>query len=241
MIVKLMTFNIQHGRNHNFKGDVIDLPLMASTVKAQNADIVGFNEVRLGNNPDHSSGYSDQASFFAEALGGNSYFGKAIEIDGYCYGNAIWSKHNIESFEVIPIPDATERVAGYYYESRCIIKTVYNFEGKRLTVLNSHFGLGPGEHENAVDAAIALADAADTPVVLMGDFNMIPDYHLIKKLQTLFIDAHYSLGKDELTFPSNAPDLRIDYIFTRGVKVLNADTVKVIAADHYPITAEIEF
>ena len=41
-------------------------------------------------------------------------------------------------------------------------------------------------------------------------------------------------------FPSNEPVMRIDYIFARGIKALSAETVKVVAADHYPITAEFE-
>ncbi|MBQ9848828.1 MAG: endonuclease/exonuclease/phosphatase family protein [Clostridia bacterium] len=245
MKIKVMTFNIQHGRNHNLEGDVIDLSLMAETVRSQNADIVGFNEVRNGNNPDHSSGYSRQVDFFAETLGGDCRFASAISLDAgtdhaYDYGNAIFSRLKIASFEKIMIPDATERVAGYHYETRCVIKTEYDINGTRLTVLNSHFGLGPGERENAVETVLDIAGKTEGPIILMGDFNMIPDYHVIQRLSELYVDVHASMGKDELTFPSNEPVMRIDYIFARGIKALSAETVKVVAADHYPITAEFE-
>lgn len=236
-----MTFNIQHGRNHNCKGDVIDLPLMAETVRRQNADIVGFNEVRCGTDSDHSSGYSDQAAFFSSALNGDCRFGKAINISENCaYGNAIFSKHPIVDFEVVMIPDTTERVAGYHYETRCVIKTDYIFGAKRLTVLNSHFGLGIGEPENAVDTVLSIASSVNNPVVLIGDFNLTPDNRNIKKLTAVFTDIHASLGRDEFTFPSDAPEMRIDYIFSRGLKIISAETVKVIASDHYSVTAELE-
>ena len=239
MKLKIMTFNIQHGRNHNFKGDVIDLPIMAQTVSEQNADIVGFNEVRNGNQADHSTGLSNQAAFFQETLGGTCKFGKAIFIHGYDYGNAIWSKHNILNFEVIPIPEVIEKTNDFY-ENRCVIKTEYEFEGKKLTVLNSHFGLGIGESDNAVETVLSLAEGIDGPLVLMGDFNMTPDNPLIQKIATVFTDSHASLGKDRLTYPSHEPRIRIDYIFVRNAKVLNADTVSKVVSDHYSITAEIE-
>ncbi len=240
MNLKIMTFNIQHGRNHNFNGDVIDLPAMAENVREQNPDIFGLNEVRCGNDADICSGYSDQVAFFADALGYNSYFGDAIKIKDDCrYGNAIFSKTPMVKCEKMMIPDVTERV-GSRYETRCIIKSEYDFNGKKLTVLNSHFGLGIGEDENAVDTVLDLLEGIDGPVVLMGDFNKTPDHSQIKRLSRLFTDSHESLGKSELTFPSNLPEIRIDYIFVRGANVVNADTVKKIVSDHYAITAEIE-
>ena len=239
MKLRIMTFNIQHGRNHNFKGDVIDLPVMAQNVKDQSPDIVGFNEVRNGNNSDHSTGLSNQAEFFQGELGGTCKFGKAIFIHGYDYGNAIWSKHNIKSFEVIPIPEVVEKV-DEWYENRCVIKTEYDFNGKKLTVLNSHFGLGKGESDNAVETVLDLAKDIKGPLVLMGDFNMTPDNPLIQKLSCVFTDSHASLGKDVLTFPSHSPEIRIDYIFVRDAKVIDANTVSKVVSDHYAITADIE-
>ena len=239
MKLKIMTFNIQHGRNHNFKGDVIDLPAMAQNIREQNPDICGLNEVRNGSEEDHNTGRSNQALFFQNELGGNAKFGKAIDIHGYEYGNAIWSKHNIQSIEVIPVPEVEIKTEGYY-ENRCVIKTEYCIEDKKLTVLNSHFGLAKGEPDNAVDTVLSLASDIEGPLVLMGDFNMTPDNPLIKKLSEVFTDSHASVGKDVLTFPSHAPEIRIDYIFVRDAKVLDANTISKVVSDHYAITADIE-
>lgn len=239
MKLKIMTFNIQHGRNHNCSGDVIDLPLMAQTVREQNPDVVGFNEVRNGNEVDHSTGRSNQAQYFQNELGGTCRFGKAINISTFEYGNAIWSKHKMESFEVIPVPDVIEKTEGYY-ESRCIIKTEYLIDNKKLTVLNSHFGLGKGEADNAVETVLSLAKNIEGAMIVMGDFNMAPEDPLIKKLASAFTDSHASLGVDAFTYPSNEPYIRIDYIFVRDARVIAADTVRKVVSDHYSITAEIE-
>ncbi len=241
MKLKVMTFNIQHGRNHNLSGDVIDLNAVSDNIIAQNPDIVGLNEIRSGNNPDHLSGLSDQPSYLAKRIGGEYRFGKAIDIYTSCsYGNAIISKYPINDFEVIMIPDTPERTEGYYYETRSIIRTEYELEGKRLTVLNSHFGLAPQEQINAVDTVLSIVETIDNPIVLMGDFNMIPDNYNIKRLSEYFIDTHAQLSEDLPTYPSHFPDERIDYIFVKGLSVLSVGTVRKVVSDHFAITAELE-
>lgn len=243
MKLKIMSFNIQHGRNNNLPGDVIDLPLMVKTVKDCAPDIVGFQEVRQGTDPEKAFWCPDEPKFFKDELGGDCHFGAAFYLEPSCYyGNALWSKHPYEKIETIKIPDVPkeEHVEGFYYESRTIIRADYVFNGKPLTVLTSHFGLGPQERDNAVDLIYSIAESTDNPIILMGDFNMIPDNYNIERLSKIFTDVHVHLGKDELTFSSNNPHLRIDYIFSRGLKILSAEVVKVIASDHFPITAEFE-
>jgi endonuclease/exonuclease/phosphatase family metal-dependent hydrolase len=56
----------------------------------------------------------------------------------------------------------------------------------------------------------------------------------------VFTDSHAFVGKDVTTFPSHAPDIRIDYIFVRDARVIDADTVCKVVSDHFAITAEIE-
>lgn len=242
MKLKVMTFNIQHGRNHNLEGDVIDLDAVVSNVTLQKPDIVGLNEVRSGKHFDHFSGLSDQPAYIAEKFGYNYRFGKSITIFGDCeYGNAVFSKFRILNSEVIAIPDPDEKLEGYYYESRSLIRTDYEIEGKRLTVLNSHFGLAPNEQTNAVDLVFSIVKEVENPVILMGDFNMTPENENVKRLSGIFEDVHRSLNKAIPTYPSNSPDERIDYIFVKGLKVESADTVKKIVSDHYAITAVLEF
>ena len=45
----------------------------------------------------------------------------------------------------------------------------------------------------------------------------------------------------QLTFPSEAPDRKIDYIFTsENVRTTAAKVLPVMASDHFPVEAEIE-
>lgn len=242
MKIKLMTFNIQHGRNHNLSGDVINLDAVADNIVSQKPDIVGLNEIRFGNNLDHSSGFSNQPQYLSEKFDGDCRFGRAITIFDSCeYGNAIMSKYPIINFELIPIPDPNEKIEGYYYESRAMNRTDYCIDGKIITVLNAHFGLSPNEQTNAVNTVFSVVKEIDNPIILMGDFNMTPDNENIIRLAEYFVDAHSCLGKDRVTYPSDSPKERIDYIFVKGMKVISADTVERIVSDHYAITAELEF
>ena len=238
--LRLTTFNIQHGRNHNLQGDIIDLPLMASTAKSTGASVFGFNEVRCGLT-DGIPGFPDAPGVFASLLDGKAVFGKAIELgEGKHYGNLLVSKLPVLDSEVITIPDPVTRTGNRLYETRCIIRAVLDCEGKPVTLLCSHFGLNDDEHGFAVATVLRLIENDKNPVVLMGDFNMTPDdahYALIAERMT---DCAVFCGSDEYTFSSDNPRERIDYIFVRGTKVKECHTVRVIASDHFPVTAEIE-
>ena len=46
----------------------------------------------------------------------------------------------------------------------------------------------------------------------------------------------------QLTFPSEAADRKIDYIFTsQTVRVTSAHVITKMASDHFPVTAEIAY
>ncbi len=238
MKFKVMTYNIQHGRNHNLKGDNIDLDLIASTVERYNPNIVGFNEVRKGIDNIQTPNFDNQPKVLGEKLKGYCYFGKAIEVKKDCeYGNAVFSKKPLESFEVIKIPDPQDKIEGYFYESRCITKSVVCIGGVPITILTSHFGLAPNEQENAVETLLSIASKIKIPLIFMGDLNMTDDNPLIQKLSECFTDALKSIRQDKPTFPSDSPKIRIDYIFYKDLKLVEAETECVVSSDHYPLTA----
>ena len=229
MRITLMSFNIQHGRNHNLAGDVVDLPLMAKVIRDVSPSFAGMQEV-----------YAGQPSILSAMTGGSAYFGGATIDEGKDFGNAVISYLPVLSCETVPIPDPMKRSYKGYYETRCVMKLSVDCEGKPVTLLVSHFGLNPDEQENAVNTVLDIASACDSPVILMGDLNMRPEEAALQRLASRFKDAAAALNFEEWTFPSHCPDRRIDYFWYRDATPVSVQTVKVVASDHLPLVAEFE-
>ena len=236
--MKVMTFNIQHCLD--FRKKVIDTNLFADAIIKHGADFCGLNEVR-GNGP--VEGYTDQTNTIADKIGFYGYFGEAIKVEGTSpYGNAIVSRYPFESAETVRIPDPvrTDEVnrdgEPVHYESRCIIKAVIKEKDKRICILVTHFGLAVSERKNAVEKLCEIIDNTDLPLILMGDFNTEPDDEILSPL----FQRLKSVDSSENTFPSDLPQIKIDYIFYRGLECTQSETVNEIYADHLPITAEFE-
>jgi endonuclease/exonuclease/phosphatase family metal-dependent hydrolase len=223
-----MTFNIQHCKDYVKK--TIDVKLMADTIKKCNGQIVGLNEV-FGESPSAPC----QAKQIAEMLQYQGFFVQSIDFRGQPFGNALVSKFVPTSVEKIPIadpiPDTDE-----YYETRSILKA--QFKNPTFTLLLSHFGLAKSEQINAVATIVKEIKSIKTPIVLMGDFNMVPGDPLLSPIRSLLKDT---LGKNLLSFPSIDPVRKIDYIFVSPeIKVLEADIPNIVASDHRPHTAVLE-
>ena len=225
-----MTFNTQHCLN--FRTREIEFGCFSEEILSHGADIAGLNEMR-GKGP--LKGYTDQTARLSELTGMNYYFGKAINVAGTSpYGNAILSKYPIISAETVKIPDPEEKTGNNSYETRCIIKAIIRAE-KEYTVLVTHMGLNFDERENAVKTLLSLAP--DKKCIIMGDFNCTPDSEEIKPL---FEKYRCSDIKDH-TFPSDAPNKKIDYIFTsEDIEVINKGTSPNVVSDHLSQWIEIE-
>jgi endonuclease/exonuclease/phosphatase family metal-dependent hydrolase len=79
------------------------------------------------------------------------------------------------------------------------------------------------------------------PTIFMGDLNAEPDKAVLAPLFERFCDTAAGLGYAEtLTYRSDAPDRRIDYIFvTRDFKALHMYVPAVTESDHRPAAAEV--
>jgi endonuclease/exonuclease/phosphatase family metal-dependent hydrolase len=76
----------------------------------------------------------------------------------------------------------------------------------------------------------------------MGDFNMTPDDALLEPIRAVMNDTETYMIGNRMTFPSDAPDCKIDYIFTsRDASVKTACVPAIVASDHRPIVSKIEF
>ena len=230
--MKIMTFNTQHCKA--YLAQKIDFDLMAEAIKQCAPDIVGLNEMYdKGELPK----FTAQVETLAQ-LAGYPYhgFAKAIDVNGNNpYGNGLLSKLAIEKFEVIPIPDPPGRVEGKRYETRCLLKATL---AGGITVLVTHFGLNPDEASNAVDTVVA--NLAAEKCILMGDFNVTPDNPVLDPIRARMKDTAELLDEPKLSWPSDAPHKKIDYVFVSpDVEVIAADIPAIVASDHRPHTAEI--
>lgn len=232
--MKIMTFNTQHCLN--YLEQKIDFDIMADAIKKCDADIVGLNEIR--GECLSVSDYADQTAILSSLTGiKNYYFAEAIKFGGIKpYGNALLSKPPIISAETIIIPDPVKKGYDGYYETRCVLKA--KLQGD-ITVLITHIGLNPDEQENAVKTI--LENLEPQKCILMGDFNMTPDNAILNPIRERMVDTSRYFNEQKLSFPSDKPEIKIDYIFVSpDIEVIEADIPAIVAADHRPHTAEIK-
>ena len=236
MDIRAMTFNIQHAVD--FINGGVCPELTANTIRAFDPDFCVLNEIYGAGDGSVPPEYGNQTEIIAELAGFDYHaFCPAITIYGKPYGNAIVSKNPILSCRTVPIPEPMPH--GYtncYYENRCVF--VAEFE--KYTVMGSHFGLAPDEQISAVETVVSEINKADKPVILCGDFNMTPDTPTLSSIFGLMRDTAGVMTEPKLSFPSDKPEIRIDYILVSpSFKIKSADIPGVLASDHRPYIADI--
>lgn len=244
MKLKLMTYNIAAGRYYKDYAETkeapVDITKCAQVIKDQAPDICGLNEVDFLTD---RSGNIDETGILKATLNMEGVFGKAIDLPGGEYGNALLSRFPILEKEVIGIPEVKDKVPGYYYERRVILRAKLDVAGG-ITVLQLHSGLSNPEMDNCIDKLCEVIDSLDTPVIVMGDFNMKPDYPALEKVRERLVDTKYLLNDGEfMTFGTyeGAGKVHIDYIFvSKDIKPLTLSVPEGPVSDHYPVVVECE-
>ncbi len=236
MKLKAMTFNTQHCLNYVTRQ--IDHPVMAKTISDCSPDIVSLNEMR---DQGVAEGYDAQVDILAKMTGMQGYFAEAIRFEEKNpYGNGLLSRFPILKTEIFPIPAPTVRPYEGYYEDRCLLKATVDIKGEELTVLVIHVGLNPDEAERAIQTI--LENIPEKRCVLMGDFNLTPDSPILAPIFEKMQDAAKCIEGEAHTYPSDNPSIKIDYIFaTKDIKIESTEIPAIIASDHRPHTAVLEF
>ena len=224
--VTVMTFNVQHFENMNT--GLVDISAYADFILESGASVVGLNEV-----------FEDQLDDLAEALGWESFFALGCVIGGRRYGNAVVSRLPLLETNAITIPDPAIPAYDGYYETRVLLSCAVEIEGRKLNIICTHFGLNPDEAENAVNAVTA--NIKGERQILMGDLNLQPDDPLLAPIRERMKDTSPLLGENCLSFPSNAPDRKLDYIFlSSDLTAVSADIAPLVLSDHRPYRCTVE-
>ena len=234
MELNILSFNTQHCMNYITRK--IDYRSVADLIKETEADIIGLNEIR---GEGDLFEYEAQMEKLASLTGYYYYFGQAIMVCGTGpYGNGILSKYPIKSVEKIMIPDPEPKIHGQHYETRCILKATIDV-GTGLTFMVSHFGLNLDERENAVKTLLPALESEKC--VFMGDLNTTPEEPILDGIRARMTDADDYLNGKLLSYPSDKPEIKIDYIFVSSdINVKDAYILEKVLSDHFAHIAIIE-
>jgi endonuclease/exonuclease/phosphatase family metal-dependent hydrolase len=232
------TYNIHHGVGVD---DRLDLDRVARDIRATRASVVGLQEV--DRHWSQRSALVDQATWLAGRLRMHVAYAANLDLDPLepgqprrQYGTAILSKHPItaQRTTLLPRPEGGEQ--------RGLLEVVVDVNGTPVRVANTHL-----QHNSAVERAaqvsaiVALLATSPEPSVLVGDLNAVPGSPELAPLYAHWLDSWLvASGGDGFTYPAEAPDRRIDYVFVPpGTRVTRADVRPTLASDHLPYTVRM--
>ncbi|MFC4546711.1 endonuclease/exonuclease/phosphatase family protein [Paenactinomyces guangxiensis] len=238
-MIKVLTFNIHHGRGTDRQKN-IDRTLQV--LKESDADLIGLNEV--DKHFSKRSYHEDQISWLAHHLQMYHAFGPTLTLKSRRYnrirqfGNAFLSRY--------PIVSQTNHRLHFYggkIGGRGLLEMSVHVHHQPVQVYVTHLSLNPFLHHKQTNFIIGQLMNHHQPVILLGDWNMKPHSRGWKKLTQYLTDAStVSERKRSYTFPSFHPKTQLDYIFTsHHFQVASTKVIKKIpaASDHLPLMATL--
>lgn len=249
--VKVMSFNIAHGRGMNGR---TDLEATAQTIEEAGAELIGLQEVdRFFSD---RSFFEDQVAWLSERLGMYAAYGANLDLDPeeaerprQQYGNAVLSKYPIRFSRNHLLTQVMEDFGND--EQRGVLETVIDLDGTYISFFCTHLALKDAELAVSIDELVAIAGKTNFPRIIIGDFNAPPSHVQMKKLTRHFADVYSQLNKsDAYTYPApfmnaitgeqSVPVTRIDYIFIDpAFEAAGGSVIETAVSDHLPIVAQL--
>ncbi|MBB3051935.1 endonuclease/exonuclease/phosphatase family metal-dependent hydrolase [Prauserella isguenensis] len=236
----VLSFNIHHAEGAD---GVLDLDRIARVIERSGADVAGLQEV--DRHYSDRSEWADQARLLAKRLGYHVVFGANIDnpppapgTPRVQYGTAILSRYPIVDSSNTHLHRSPDQ------EQRGLLHAEVNIRGERVHVYDTH--LAASSQSDRTEQGRQIADLiGDTRrAVLVGDLNAEPGAPELAPLDRTLTDVWPAVGEgDGATLPSQAPEKRIDYVYTAGdvtpvsARVLDDEPE---ASDHLPVVAELD-
>ena len=125
------------------------------------------------------------------------------------------------------------------------VASVMNFrleKGDNLLLINVHlinFEWGISAYQTQLEQLFSFVENHQGPIIMSGDFNAWNEdrLNLVNNLMKKYGLDSVALSQDERVRFLGYP---LDYIFTRGVKVVRATSEVVTSSDHNPLLMEFE-
>ncbi|MGI0106004.1 endonuclease/exonuclease/phosphatase family protein [Salinimicrobium sp. WS361] len=225
-IIRVLSYNILHGATTKRNND---LDVVAKVINELQPDIIALQEVDFRTNRVEKRDINTE---LALKTGMSSIFAKAVDFDGGEYGQSLFYRGTFLETGKIALPGAPDKEPRIAVAANMVL-------GSRDTIriIGTHL-----DHvENSPDR-IAQAKKINSilkndkfPILLAGDLNDIPGSETINIFEERWTST-YDKAAPEFTFPSHAPERKIDYIMFYPVKRWKVLEKKVvcdeIASDH---------
>ena len=224
--ITVMSYNV---KNCDL-GEQIDA--IAADIMRENPDVVCVQEI---DKDVDRSGNRDVLKELAGAVGMNYQFYPAIEHQGGTYGLGILSVYPLESCGMIPLE--TRRGD----EDRILASAVINVNGRQVRIFNTHLSFeDEGQRKKQWEFLQQQLDEAQTPFVLMGDFNVtdLSEFSYLKNVTAVNNDQ----TRYETFVGEDGGNRCLDNIFvSAGWTVASQKMGDTSASDHRPLIAVLEF
>jgi endonuclease/exonuclease/phosphatase family metal-dependent hydrolase len=240
--LRILTYNV-----HSCSGmdGMISPHRIARVIEREAPDIIALQEVDVMRPRTDSD---DQARLLARYLSMHVHFHPALQIEGEQYGEAVLSRFPMTLRRAGALPYRKHWLVD---ESRGALWVEIDLgAGRRLQLVNTHFGLGGRERRDQVETLLGPDwlghDDCRGAVVLCGDFNASPKSYVHQRLGSRLRDVQDVLpGHQRLkTLPGRHPYGYIDHVFV-GERIEPAAIhvplhhLARVSSDHLPLVVDL--
>lgn len=244
--LKVLTYNIHKGFSSSNRHFI--LHGIKESIRKVDADIVLLQEIHgerdISKNRFDDWPSNNQFEFLADEVWHHHAYGKnAIYKSGH-HGNAILSKYPIVDWENIDVSLMKSHSRSLLHGTIDITET-----RQQVHIICVHLGLFGLERQRQLARLVERIDSHvphDAPLIIAGDFN---DWlGRAEKYFTKDLEVHEAFknttGKYARSFPAWLPALKMDRIYSRGLKLvasqcLHGEPWRKLS-DHVPLMAEFE-
>ena len=238
--LRVLAYNIRHGRGMD--GNV-DIERIARVIESQKPDLVALQEV---DKLCERGGRIDMARILGERLNMNYRFGRAIDLQGGEYGNAVLSRFPILETRVHALPESAEQ--------RVALEVEIQIHEERLSFVSLHLESASEQQRSRQAKSLIDRFAKKThPILLAGDFNAIRGSEPMQQ----FVEAGWTVlrkndgngiqtvqGNQNGRDPRPPEHMEIDFMVIRNItagNVVHGVVPEFTASDHRPIHAQFDF
>lgn len=223
--LRLMTYNVRNGKGLDKQ---CDYKRIGEIISRSNPAVVAVQELDSATN--RSDG-KDVLSEIAHHAGMHHVYAPAIDYDGGAYGIGILCRESPLSVRQVKLPGREEE--------RALVACEFN----DYVFACTHLSLTEEDRMLSIPLIVEMAQSSEKPFFLAGDFNAHPEDGFMKELAKYFTAV---CETEEMSFPADNPDERLDYIvvFNRDSSLVTPVESQVldqpVASDHRPVVADIE-